>query len=90
MPAEFLYNLTKNLTAYLSHKLCAVLPYRHCGALKEEYNERIRNGENNSNIRIRKSAQTGRKVCGCNQHFYRQGVRGQGFVGVQLSDERRQ
>ena len=26
MPAEFLYNLTKNLTAHLQHKLCAVLP----------------------------------------------------------------
>ena len=26
MPAEFLYDLTKNLTAHLQHKLCAVLP----------------------------------------------------------------
>ena len=26
MPAEFLYNLTKNLSAHLQHKLCAVLP----------------------------------------------------------------
>ena len=26
MPSEFLYNLTKNLTAYLRHYLCAVLP----------------------------------------------------------------
>jgi len=26
MPAKFLYNLTKNLTAHLQHKLCAVLP----------------------------------------------------------------
>ena len=26
MPAGFLYNLTKNLTAHLQHKLCAVLP----------------------------------------------------------------
>ena len=26
MPAEFLYNLTKNLTAHLQHNLCAVLP----------------------------------------------------------------
>ena len=28
MPAEFLYNLTKNLTAHLQHNLCAVLPKR--------------------------------------------------------------
>ena len=27
MPAEFLGNLTKNLTTHLSHNLCAVLPY---------------------------------------------------------------
>ena len=26
MPSEFLYNLTKNLTAHLRHYLCAVLP----------------------------------------------------------------
>ena len=26
LPAKFLYNLTKNLTAHLTHKLCAVLP----------------------------------------------------------------
>ena len=26
MPAKFLYNLTKNLTAFLPHNLCAVLP----------------------------------------------------------------
>ena len=26
MPAEFLYNLTKNLSAHLQHKFCAVLP----------------------------------------------------------------
>ena len=26
MPAEFLYNLTKNLTAHLQYNLCAVLP----------------------------------------------------------------
>ena len=26
MPAEFLCTLTKNLTAYLTHNLCAVLP----------------------------------------------------------------
>jgi hypothetical protein len=26
MPAVFLYNLTKNLSAHLQHKLCAVLP----------------------------------------------------------------
>ena len=26
MPAEFLYNLTKNLSAHLQHKSCAVLP----------------------------------------------------------------
>ena len=26
MPAKFLYNLTKNLTAFLTHKFCAVLP----------------------------------------------------------------
>lgn len=25
MPAKFLYNLTKNLTAHLTHNLCAVL-----------------------------------------------------------------
>ena len=28
MPVEFLYNLTKNLTAHLQHNLCAVLPIR--------------------------------------------------------------
>ena len=27
MPAEFLYNLTKNLTVHLQYNLCAVLPY---------------------------------------------------------------
>ena len=27
MPTKFLYNLTKNLTAFLPHNLCAVLPY---------------------------------------------------------------
>ena len=26
MPAKFLYNLTKNLSAHLQHNLCAVLP----------------------------------------------------------------
>ncbi|MGN0691174.1 MAG: hypothetical protein ACI4K7_02380, partial [Oscillospiraceae bacterium] len=26
LPAKFLYNLTKNLTAHLAHKLCAMLP----------------------------------------------------------------
>jgi hypothetical protein len=26
MPAEVLYNLTKNLTVHLQHNLCAVLP----------------------------------------------------------------
>ena len=26
LPAKILYNLTKNLTAHLAHKLCAVLP----------------------------------------------------------------
>ena len=26
MPSEFLYNLTKNLTAHLRHYLCSVLP----------------------------------------------------------------
>ena len=26
MPAEYLYNLTKNLSQHLQHKLCAVLP----------------------------------------------------------------
>jgi len=28
MPAEFLYDLTKNLTAHLQHKLCVMLPLR--------------------------------------------------------------
>ena len=28
MPSEFLYNLTKNLTAHLRHYLCAVLPLK--------------------------------------------------------------
>ena len=27
MPAEFLHNLTKNLTAHLQHNLCTVLPF---------------------------------------------------------------
>ncbi|WP_081349199.1 GNAT family N-acetyltransferase [Ruminococcus sp. YRD2003] len=31
MPAEFLYNLTKNLSAHLQHKLCAVLPKEYRG-----------------------------------------------------------
>ncbi len=26
MPAKFLYNLTKNLSAHIQHKFCAVLP----------------------------------------------------------------
>jgi len=26
MPAKYLYNLTKNLSAHIQHKLCAVLP----------------------------------------------------------------
>ncbi len=29
MPAKFLCNLTKNLTAHLTHNLCAVLPYKN-------------------------------------------------------------
>ena len=31
MPVEFLYNLTKNLTAHLQHNLCAVLPIKQTG-----------------------------------------------------------
>jgi len=29
MPAKFLYNLTKNLSAHIQHKFCAVLPYKY-------------------------------------------------------------
>ena len=37
MPAEFLYNLTKNLSAHLQHKLCAVLPKRRSYLLKGSF-----------------------------------------------------
>jgi hypothetical protein len=33
MPAEFLGNLPKNLTTHLTHKLCAVLPWKNCCAV---------------------------------------------------------
>ncbi|CBL34894.1 hypothetical protein ES1_20170 [[Eubacterium] siraeum V10Sc8a] len=38
MPAVFPYNLTKNLTAHLTHNLCAVLPKITTGNYKKDKN----------------------------------------------------
>lgn len=54
MPAEFPYNLTKNLTAFLPHILCAVLP--------KEYEEKTNTALVELNrLREKKSEQLSRK-----------------------------